>query len=200
MPLYFDPERPVDTGIHNLPHWQQGEVPVFITCRLADSIPQTKLNEWKGDIEAFNAQHPKPWDEETHIAFRKEFTDEMEAWLDRGLGECQLRLPGIRSIVSDTLAHMNSERYNLHTYVIMPNHIHLLLTPITPHKLEDIIHSLKSFTANKINKSLNRTGAFWMRDYHDRLIRSEKHFHWAQRYIERNPAKLPPEIFTLWKA
>jgi len=200
MPLFFNPEGPVNTGKHNLPHWQQGEVPIFITFRLADSLPKAKLDDWKRGKEQFNENHPKPWDDETQIEYRKQFTDEMEAWLDRGLGECQLRNAEIRLIVAEALAHFHNARYYLHAFVIMPNHLHVLLTPILPHLLADILHSLKSFTSNKINKALTRSGPFWMRDYHDRLIRSDKHYYWAQRYIERNPINLPANTLTLWKA
>lgn len=199
MSLFYDTERPAQTGKHNLPHWQQEEVPVFVTFSLADSLPESQLNEWKRRMEEFRQLHPEPWDDETRIEFRKQFTDEMEAWLDRGYGECQLRLPEIRSIVENAFSYFDSTRYRLLSYVIMPNHVHILFEPITPNLLPDILHSLKSFTANKINKALGLTGPLWMRDYHDRLIRSEKHLFWAQRYIANNPKKLPANSYTLWK-
>lgn len=200
MSLFYDPERPAQTGIHNLPHWQQGEVPVFVTFRLADSLPKSQLDEWKHEMEKFKQLHPEPWDDEVLTECRKRFTDEMEAWLDRGHGECHLRLPEIRSIVADAFAYFDSDRYRMLAYVIMPNHVHAILSPILPHRLPDILHSMKSFTAGKINKALGRSGAFWMRDYHDRLVRSEKHLHWALNYIENNPKNLSPDTYTLWKA
>jgi REP element-mobilizing transposase RayT len=80
----------------------------------------------------------------------------------------------------------------------MPNHIHALLRILGDHKLPDVVRSLKSFTAKRANKELEREGAFWQRDYYDRLIRTPKHLHWARKYIERNPRNLPSGVFTLY--
>ena len=52
-----------------------------------------------------------------------------------------------------------------------------------------ILHSWKSFTANKANKLLRRTGAFWHDDYFDRYMRSEDHLLRTIKYVERNPIK-----------
>ncbi len=199
MSLFYDPERPSQTGKHNLPHWQQGEVPVFVTFRLADSLPKSQLERWKREMEEFKELHPEPWDDEIRIEYRKRFTDEVETWLDRGHGGCELRLPQVRAIVVGAFSHFDNKRYRILAYVIMPNHVHILFEPIRPHTLPEILHSLKSFTSNGINKLLGRTGPFWMRDYHDRLIRSEKHLFWARKYIENNPKNLSADTFALWK-
>ena len=198
MPEFFDPLAKTSVSEHNLPHWQQDEVWIFVTWRLADSLPLSKINQWKREKETFYKDHPEPWDNETHIAYRKQFTDEIEAWLDQGIGDCHLKIDSIRDIVSSSLHHFDSERYQIDSYVLMPNHIHLLFRILEPHKLPDIIRSLKSFSAKQANKLLNREGSFWQRDYYDRLIRSPKHFHWARRYIERNPRNLAPGAYTLY--
>jgi len=198
MPEYFHPESPVTKGEHNLPHWQQGDVWIFLTWRLADSLPLTKIRQWKADRQKFFDENPEPWSDEVHIAYRKQFTDEIEAWLDRGHGACDLKIPRIRDIVSAALHHFDGERYELNSYVVMPNHIHALLRILGDHKLPDVVRSLKSFTAKRANKELEREGAFWQRDYYDRLIRTPKHLHWARKYIERNPRNLPSGVFTLY--
>lgn len=71
----------------------------------------------------------------------------------------------------------------------MPNHVHVIIEPIAPHKQSDIVHSWKSFTANKANKHLNRTGDFWMREHYDRYIRNSAHLASAIAYTENNPVK-----------
>jgi putative DNA methylase len=71
----------------------------------------------------------------------------------------------------------------------MPNHIHVLLRPRPGHKLETIVHSLKSYTALEANKVLGREGQFWMREVFDRYIRDQEHFARTFRYIENNPVK-----------
>lgn len=79
--------------------------------------------------------------------------------------------------------------YILLAWVIMPNHVHLLLRPLAGKPLDKIIHSLKSFTAHEANKMMNRQGKFWMREYFDRYIRDFDHLRKAISYIERNPVK-----------
>lgn len=88
----------------------------------------------------------------------------------------------------------------LDSFVVMPNHIHVLFQISEGHHLQDIVHSWKSFTAHGINKILGRTGALWQREYWDRLIRSQRHFDWTRNYILQNPAKMPRGSFDLYAA
>lgn len=81
----------------------------------------------------------------------------------------------------------------------MPNHLHVLLQLKEHHPLEDVMHSIKSFTAKKINQALNRRGPLWQERYWDRLIRSEKHLDWTRKYIQKNPTKLREGNFILWQ-
>jgi REP element-mobilizing transposase RayT len=92
-------------------------------------------------------------------------------------------------MVQDSLLHFDGERYHLLAWVVMPNHVHWLFTPLDGHKLKEILHSIKSFCSNEANLILDRRGTFWMEDYFDRWIRDEKHFKNAVRYIEHNPVK-----------
>lgn len=71
----------------------------------------------------------------------------------------------------------------------MPNHVHVLIKPYTGFSLPKIVHSWNSFTANVGNKILGRKGKFWMDDYFDRYIRSEKHFNYTIDYIINNGKK-----------
>jgi len=91
--------------------------------------------------------------------------------------------------VQDTLLYFDNEKYKLISWVIMPNHVHFLLRPFENHKLEKIIHSIKSFTAQKANQILNRRGKFWQEEYFDRYIRNYEHFEKTINYIELNPVK-----------
>jgi hypothetical protein len=43
---FFDPRGDIDKTAHKLPHWQQGEVAIFVTFRLADSLPRELLDDW----------------------------------------------------------------------------------------------------------------------------------------------------------
>jgi REP element-mobilizing transposase RayT len=71
----------------------------------------------------------------------------------------------------------------------MPNHIHFLLKPFEHHSLSDIMHSIKSFTALRANKFLQRSGKFWQEDYFDRYIRNYEHYEKTIAYIENNLVK-----------
>jgi type I restriction enzyme R subunit len=97
------------------------------------------------------------------------------------------------------LHHFDGRRYELDCYVIMPNHVHVLFHPLGEFLLEDILHTWKRFTAREINKMRGKDGGLWQREYWDRLIRTEKQFHWTQNYIVKNPENLLLRTYTLWK-
>ncbi|MGJ8633892.1 MAG: transposase [Luteolibacter sp.] len=98
-----------------------------------------------------------------------------------------MKQSAIRDIVSSSLHHFDNDRYLIESYIIMPNHVHLLFRLNPPNLLPNIMMSIKSHTAKLINKHLNRKGSFWQRDYHDRLIRSTKHFNWAKLTSQKIP-------------
>jgi REP element-mobilizing transposase RayT len=87
--------------------------------------------------------------------------------------------------------HHNAEilhQYHLHAYVVMPNHIHVLLTPFLPLPL--VTKSIKNITARRANTLLKRNGAtFWQDETYDRQVRDNNEFTNIQRYIENNPVK-----------
>ncbi len=161
-----------------LPHFDGGSVSQFITCRLADSLPQKILERWRMELAARPIENI---DREVLILAEK--------FLDKGYGECYLKQPQIAEIIKRSLLKFDGERYKLLAWVIMPNHIHVLLRPINDWSLSSILHSFKSFTASEANKVLGRKGRFWMREYFDRYIRDAEHFEKAFRYIENNPVK-----------
>lgn len=100
-----------------------------------------------------------------------------------------LALPAIAQIVLQALQCVNGQRYQLHAWTVMPNHVHVLFTPSTGESLSQILHSWKSFSANKANSIMGKTGSFWQREYFDRAVRNEEHFAAAIEYINNNPVK-----------
>lgn len=149
---YFEPDSPIANLNGNLPHWRQPGVTYFVTFRLADSIPQEKLNIWREELEAWMASHPEPHDEKTRKEFYERFPERMQVWLDSGLGSCVLRMPEVKHIVTGALNHFNGQRYTLDEFAVAANHVHVLVTPAPGHELSDILHSWKSFTAHEILK------------------------------------------------
>ena len=174
--MFLDPQVPIERSRHKLPHWQQGEAWVFVTWRLADSLPRAMLDEWNERRAIWLAVHPKPWDEATDMEFQEKFGDEVDELLDAGTGSCVLRNGVNAEIVCDALHHFNGERYLLSDFVVMPNHVHVLFSPYPECQLAGVIHSWKRHTARMIHFSEGKSGRLWQPDYWDRLIRSEKHF------------------------
>ena len=173
-------ERP--KGWHSrgyLPHFEGGEIPQFITFRLADSVPQELLRRWRRELAAESAGD---WE----AAYRRR----VELYLDQGYGECYLRDPRVATMAQDALLYFDGARYCLRAWVVMPNHLHLLLTPSPGCEISEIMHSRKLYTARQANKILNRAGQFWQRDYFDRYIRDERHYLTTVNYIENNPVKV----------
>jgi leucyl-tRNA synthetase/REP element-mobilizing transposase RayT len=196
----FDVDSAKNVTKHKLPHWQQNESACFVTWRTADSLPKTVLDKWQADRDAWLSANPAPWDEATEKEYHQKFSDVIDEWLDAGEGDCVLRDAALREIVAKALHHFEGERYTLHSFVVMPNHVHVLFSPSEGHALPDILHSWKSFTAKAIGKTLGKEGRCWQPDYFDRLIRSQRHFNAVCRYIAQNPAKaqLAEGEFTLW--
>ncbi len=97
-----------------------------------------------------------------------------------------------RDLIADALRHFEGRRYELFGYVVMNDHVHVVVRPIDPHSLIAIIHSWKSFTANRLQREHRRHGGVWQDEYFDRLIRSE--LTEKLEYIANNPRKRWPEI------
>jgi len=104
-----------------------------------------------------------------------------------GLGSCVLSDPRIAQMVQNALLHFQGERYDLLAWCIMPNHVHVVVTPLGTHSLSQILHSWKSFTANAANKLLGEAGVFWERESFDHVIRSPADLVKFVEYTGRNP-------------
>jgi REP element-mobilizing transposase RayT len=197
---YLNFSQDIDKHENHLPHWQQGDCPVFATWHLGDALPVEKRNQLRAERAEWHQTHPQPWTPETEAEYFERFSERVDKWLNAGNGACVLRNLDIAQIVADTLLFFEDQRYKMETFVVMPNHVHALFTPVAEHSLESILHSWKSFSAQKINKLLGRKGTLWMEDYWDRLIRSEGHFRRVVRYICENPqaAGLREGEYLLW--
>ena len=169
-----------------LPHWQQEGGCYFITFRLADSLPKQLLDRFKEEREAWIQFHPKPWDDATEREYHERFSATIDRWLDAGHGECRLAVPGAADIVTGAFGFFDGERCLIHASVVMPNHVHLLVSLAPDEDLGELIASWKSFTARQINLRDGRRGELWQRDYFDRLIRDRDHFRNVVRYIRGN--------------
>ena len=101
-------------------------------------------------------------------------------------------------------------RIQLHAVVVMPDHVHLLLTPLRdtsgwPFPLVDILHCLKSATAHRINKIIRSSGPVWEEESFDHLLRSDESLKEKREYIRQNPVaaglvQKPEDYRWLWIA
>jgi len=168
-------------GWHNrgyLPHFDGEEATQFVTFRLGDSLPQQLLESWRTELK-------QSIEVDREVTLRRR----AETYLDQGHGQCHLKCPQIANLTQSSLLFFDGDRYRLSAWVIMPNHVHVLLTPLSGKQLSRILHSLKSYTANEANKILGIEGRFWQPETFDRYIRDSKHFKSVVRYIENNPVK-----------
>ena len=182
-----------------LPHWEQDGCTYFVTFRLADAIPQEKLKAWQEQKEIWLKHHPQPWSEKTAGEYEERFVEGLQKWLDAGYGSCALQAEAVRTIVENALRHFDGQRYALDEFVIMPNHVHLLVQPMAGFSLSSMLHSWKSFSSNIVNKQLGRSGTFWLDENFDHAVRSLSQLNHFRRYIAENPtqAYLRPGSFAL---
>ena len=103
-----------------------------------------------------------------------------------------LSIPRVARVVEDALLHFQGQRYALHAWCLMPDHVHVLVTPFEDRPLDTVLHSWKSFTANEVNKMLHRKGTFWQQESFDHLVRSPEAFEKFIAYIEGQPGSRWP--------
>ena len=155
-----------------LPHWQPSGKNLFLTWHLAGSLPRNRFPP-SGALSSGQAF----------------------VWLDRYLDEARcgpiwLEREEIASAVVNVIQYgaNHLRHFDLHAFVIMANHVHLLIQPrVSPSKL---LQSVKGFSAREANKLLGRTGQpFWQAESYDHWIRDEPEFQRVRRYIEHNPVR-----------
>ena len=155
-----------------LPHWVPEAVPVFVTWRLAGTVPRA--------MESRNKQ--------TSAGERFALAD----------GELDKASSGPVWLADQRVAHMMIEAlhygahvrrfYDLHAYVVMPNHVHVVCEPTV--SLPRILQWLKGVTAKRAKRLLGLdVKAFWQDESYDHWVRSERELQRIIRYVEWNPVK-----------
>ena len=185
----FDEYAAIKMTRRHLPHWEQPGAAYFVTFRLADAIASDVLAEWREERALWLKHHPHPWDWKTACEYMQRFEEEREQWLDQGQGSCLLRDSRAQKIVRESLEHFDQERYVIDAFVVMPNHVHVIVKPLGTNSLNAILHSWKSYTSNQVNRLTNRTGSLWMAETFDTIVRDWTHLAACRDYIEQNPAK-----------
>ncbi len=188
--LTMDQEPIIKRQGRLLPHWSK-EGGIYAVCfRLADSIPQTKIAaiQWeKEDIEKTARQMKRELSAHERLHLLTLQRESIERFLRNGYGSCWLKDERIAKIVADALRFFENKNYTLFAWCIMPNHVHVVVKPITSHTLTTILRSWKSFTAKTANAILNRSGRFWQTESYDHLIRDTDDLNHAMEYTWSNP-------------
>jgi putative transposase len=198
----LDPNVPLTVYQRLLPHWRQDGATYFVTFRLNDSLPQSKLellHRLKLDWERRN---PPPRSRETLERLARQTMQHLEGWLDEGMGCCVLKEPDASESVAKAMQHFDGLRYQLGCYVVMPNHVHAVVRPLDPEQwpLEHILHSWKRHSSHVIRRVYDTGKGLWQKETYDRIIRDVEHLWRVIQYIARNPAKagLSPRECRLW--
>ncbi len=186
---YFNPLSEIDIrNGGNLPHWEQGPVWYFITFRLADALPRAVVEQIQSERDQWRRSHDlRHLSREEQAEYHRLFSERYEQLLDAGSGSCVLRDPLNADIVHGALRFFEGLRYALDEFVVMPNHVHVIVKPLPGHGLADILHAWKSYTANRINRRLGRTGQLWQHESYDHIVRNESAMEAIRRYIRANP-------------
>ncbi|RSK34570.1 REP-associated tyrosine transposase [Hymenobacter metallilatus] len=181
---------PADPAFYqrNLPHMLPPGGSVFITIRLAGSLPAAVVEQLREQWQSLATDEAS---EEESYARQKRYFGRFDRLLDaQAYGPTWLRQPAIATLVQNALQHYNGRCYELLCYCLMPNHVHVLLRlPDDAPPLLRTLQSFKSYTATQANKLLQRTGQFWQRESYDHLVRNTTEFDNIIRYILENPVK-----------
>jgi REP element-mobilizing transposase RayT len=114
----------------------------------------------------------------------------------------------IRDIVLRHCLHDHGIKAVFHAVVVMPDHVHLLLTPLrdaggTPYSLVEILQAIKGASAHSVNRALRRSGPVWQEESFDHVLSSNESFEEKLEYIRQNPVRRglvtrPEDYRWLW--
>jgi REP-associated tyrosine transposase len=112
-----------------------------------------------------------------------------------------------RDLVVDACLHLDGTKCSVHGFVVMPDHVHIVFTPIAdrdgPISLPEILQKVKSESAHRINKLLGRKGRVWQDESFDHVLRREEGIDAKLEYIRQNPVRAqlvlePSEYKWMW--
>jgi putative transposase len=202
-------DLPIHRYTRNLPHWRQEGATYFVTFNLNDALPAQAKHALRQQRRSL-AMDAQRLDDETLLKRARRIARVEEQWLERGFGACPFAQPAARDILQDTIAFFDRSyanprtlpRYLLGAWVIMPNHMHVLIKPLDgeTHPLERILQGWKSRSSRLMNKKAGKTGSIWFEESYDRIVRDSKHLWRCLQYIGNNSvvAGLCDDSFTRW--
>jgi REP element-mobilizing transposase RayT len=98
-----------------------------------------------------------------------------------------------RDLALEACIHANDRKCSLHAAVIMPDHVHLILTPLAdelgPFTISQIMRAIKSESAHRINRALDRRGKVWQDESFDHVLRNDENLASKIAYVLENPVR-----------
>ena len=174
-----------------LPHLKKEGGTYFVTFREAGTLPKEVLSRFKleRDIilqQAMDAKRPLTWHEQEELL--RWYSSRVDKYLDAGQGVCHLRRPEFAALVVGAVRFFEGRRYELCSWAVMPNHVHVVVWPMPGHTLSDILHSWKSYTAHEINNVLPvKIVPFWQSESYEHLVRDDEDLQRCCNYTVMNP-------------
>ena len=190
---FFDRNKPLQIRWGDLPHWRQEGALYFVTFRLSDSLPQSKLAAWREEIERWCKSHPEASPGEVGTFTRRQ-RRKIERWLDRGYGSCFLRDLKARAIVESAIRYFEGERYDLGRFTVAANHVHAIVRPYGAFDLSEILHSWKRHMSKELRRLPNISAALrdaphlWQVESFDHIVRSQRSLARITAYIMNHDA------------
>lgn len=176
----------------NLPHYQPTEQVLFVTFRLAGSLPKNVIEKLKYEHQIILNQLTKIKDLDKHKNIyiqQKRYFGKFDNLLDSSTsGPLWLKKNDIAEIVSKSIHFYAGNKYELYCFTIMPNHVHILFK-LHDSILSKVLQDIKKYTAREANKILLRNGQFWHQESYDHVVRNDAELRRIFNYILQNPVK-----------
>ncbi len=182
----------------HLPHYQPAGATLFITFRLAGSLLQEALQRLDREARQRLSEIDRLLDpnaqNQAEYVLQKQLFGLWDAELDSiQHGPRWLSDPAIARMLCDALHFRDGRVYTLDAYCVMPNHVHLVVTPLPAeggvYSISKIMQSLKGYTARQANQILGRQGDFWQHESYDHVVRDAAEFKRIVNYVLENPAR-----------
>ena len=171
----------------NLPHRLPPGETIFVTFRLAGSLPLEVLGRLRQEWEEL----PETTDAAGAYARQRRYFGKFDDLLDAATtGPVWLGNTAIAQLVQQALHWADVRKYQLVCYSIMSNHVHLVVSlPDDAPLLARTLQALKGYTGHAANALLGRTGQFWQRESYDHVVRDGPELERVVAYVLNNPVK-----------
>ncbi len=180
----------------NMPHIVPPGATLFITFRLAGSLPIAVIQQLQAELEAAldTISEAIPAEEQSAAAHRarKAYFGKFDVQLDGNcIGLVWLQQPAIAAVVKQEIELLVELNINVLSYCIMPNHVHLVmqLPEVSDFSFGKLMQRLKGRTAHRANQLLQRSGPFWQHESYDHLVRGTRELELINAYVVMNPVK-----------